>query len=490
MNTVYSLFQNVVAENRDRTAIIENDRTMTFGELSNLTDLIAGSFPERITSVGIVMSHRAEMIAAILAVLKCGARYVPAEPNFPTGRIRYMMEEAEVDFILTETSFTDKLGDFDVRLFDCEICGLVAPASEKEDTGKPGLPAYVLYTSGTTGRPKGICVTNRNVCHYVRAFANEFKPTAGDIMLQYSVCSFDIFVEEVFASLLNGVALAIPSTKDKEDVKSLMNFVERHKVTMISGFPYLLAEMNHLPCIPARLRLLISGGDVLRGAYVDRLLEQTEVYNTYGPSETCVCASYYRCNGGTVLKDGTYPIGKPVLGAKICILDADGNTLPDGETGEICIYGDGVSQGYIGEHAEENKAFEHTKNSSVIYHSGDLGYVLPSGDIAFLHRKDTQIMIYGKRVEVMEVEARLYQCSGIEQAVVRAFTDEDGLSYMTAYIVPSTQDMKVSEVRKELSENLAEFMIPEFIVKMPQIPLNSNGKPDTARLPIVMKASA
>lgn len=180
----------------------------------------------------------------------------------------------------------------------------------------------------------------------------------------------------------------------------------------------------------------------------------------------------------------------PVLGAKICILDADGKRLPDGETGEICIYGDGVSGGYIGEHAEENKAFEHAKDNGVIYHSGDLGYFLPSGDIAFLHRKDTQIMIYGKRVEVMEVEARLYQCRGIEQAVVRAFTDEDGLSYMTAYIVPSTQEMRVSKVRKELSENLAAFMIPEFIVKMPQIPLNSNGKPDTARLPVVMKASA
>lgn len=322
MNTIYSLFQNVVTENRNKTAIIENDRTMTFGELSNLVDLIAGSFPEEITSVGIVMSHRAEMIAAILAVLKCGARYVPAEPNFPTGRIRYMMEEANVDFILSETSFTDKLGSFDVRLFDCEICGLETPTTEKEDTGKPGLPAYVLYTSGTTGRPKGICVTNRNVCHYVKAFANEFKPTTNDIMLQYSVCSFDIFVEEVFASLLNGAALAIPSAEDKEDVKTLMNFVERYQVTMISGFPYLLAEMNHLPCIPGCLRLLISGGDVLWGAYVDRLLEQAEVYNTYGPSETTVCASYYRYNDKTVLKDSTYPIGKPVIGTKIYIIDA------------------------------------------------------------------------------------------------------------------------------------------------------------------------
>lgn len=136
----------------------------------------------------------------------------------------------------------------------------------------------------------------------------------------------------------------------------------------------------------------------------------------------------------------------------------------------------------------ENKAFEPTQDGGILYRSGDLGYFLPNGDLAFLHRKDTQIMIYGKRVEVMEVEARLYQCSGIEQAVVRAFTDENGLSYMTAYIVPSVQDMRVSEVRKELSENLAAFMIPEFIVKMPQIPLNSNGKPDTARLPVVMKA--
>ena len=482
MNTIYSLFQSIVTENKEKTAIIENDRTMTFDELSNLVDLIAGSFPKEVTSVGIVMSHRAEMIAAILAVLKCGARYVPAEPSFPTGRIHYMMKEAKVDFILTEMSFSDKLKGFEIRLTDCEICGLETPASKRTAVLNPELPAYVLYTSGTTGRPKGTCVTNHNVCHYIRAFANEFKPTADDIMLQYSVCSFDIFVEEVFASLLNGAALAIPSSEDKEDIKSLMKFVERHNVTMLSGFPYLLAEMNHLTCIPKCLRLLISGGDVLRGVYVDHLLEQTKVYNTYGPSETTVCASYYCCNNGTVLEDGTYPIGKPVMGAKIQILDTNGNEVEIGETGEICIYGDGVSNGYIG---EENKAFKQTSKVGKIYHSGDLGYFLPSGNIAFLHRKDTQIMIYGKRVEVTEVESRLFKCRGVEQAVVKAFIDEDGLSYM---IVPSMQDIKVSEIRKELSENLTSFMIPEFIVKMRKIPLNSNGKPDTEKLPVVMKA--
>lgn len=489
MDTIYSLFKTTAEKYKNETAIIENDRKLTFGELSELTDKIAAAFPDDLMSVGIVMSHRAEMIAAILAVLKRGARYVPAEPNFPTKRIAFMMEEAAVDFVLTENSFAAKLNGLPVRLADCEICGMET-AAESFDQSSPDKPAYVLYTSGTTGRPKGVCVTNHNVCYYVRAFENEFHPTVGDIMLQYSVCSFDIFVEEVFTSLLNGAALAIPSDEDKADVRSLMKFIERHGVTMLSGFPYLLAEMNHLPEIPRSLRLLISGGDVLRGVYADKLLPQAEVYNTYGPSETTVCASYYHCNAGAVLEDGTYPIGKPVKGAEIRILDADGNETPNGEIGEICICGDGVSLGYIGDHGEENKAFERLPNGDVMYRSGDLGYFLPNGDVAFLHRKDSQIMIYGKRVEVAEVESRLYQCGGVEQAVVRAFSDEDGLSYMIAYVVPSNREIKVSDIRRELSEDLAGFMIPEFIVKMPKIPLNSNGKPDKEQLPIVMKAGS
>ena len=486
-NTIYGFFEEIVKKQPEATAIIENKRTMTFRELSDMVDMIADSFPDDTKAVGIVMRHRAEMIASILAVLKSGAMYIPAEPAFPTGRISYMMDEAKADFVITEMQFASKLEDYEQIYSDCSIC-MAAPDSEKRlYRQSPDDLAYILYTSGTTGRPKGVSVTNKNVCHYVRAFENEFHPKKGDIMLQYSVCSFDIFVEEVFTSLLNGAALAIPSDDDKKDIKSLMAFVERHNVTMLSGFPYLLAEMNHLNSIPNSLRLLISGGDVLRGHHVNKLLEKAEVYNTYGPSETTVCASYYRCRDGQGLEDGTYPIGHPVLGTTIKILDADGKEVPKGETGEICIYGGGVSNGYIGDHDEENKAFVKLADGSRMYRSGDLGYILPDGNIAFLHRKDTQIMIYGKRVEVMEVESRLYQCSGVEQAIVRSFTDEEGLSYMVAYIVPRENGLKVSQVRRELAENLAPFMIPEFIVKRPQIPLNSNGKPDMDRMPVVMK---
>ena len=486
-NTIYGLFRAMVDRQGDAPAVIEDKRIMTFKELSAMVDMIADSFPDDTKSVGIVMRHRAEMVASIFAVLKTGAMYVPAEPSFPTGRIRYMMDEAKVDFVLTEMQYESKLDGFKQIYSDCSICMADPGSSGRIYSQNPDDLAYVLYTSGTTGNPKGVSVTNKNVCHYIRAFADEFHPGRGDIMLQYSVCSFDIFVEEVFASLLSGAAIAIPSEDDRNDIPSLMEFVRRHGVTILSGFPYLLADLNHLDSIPTSLRLLISGGDVLRGHHVGNLLDKAEVYNTYGPSETTVCASYYRCRAGKVLEDGTYPIGKPVLGAEIQILDQTGNRVKPGETGEICILGGGVSRGYIGNHDAENKAFEKLPDGRVMYRSGDLGYYLPDGNIAFLRRKDTQIMIYGKRVEVMEVESRLYQCSGVEQAVVRAFTDEEGLSYMVAYVVPRNTGLKISQVRKELAENLTDFMIPEFIVRMPQIPLNANGKPDLTRMPVIMK---
>lgn len=481
-NTLYRLLKETVRRYPDAPAVIEENRTCSFSELLDLADQRAAAFPTHPKSVGIVMDHGIEMIVSMFAVLKCGARYIPAEPTFPIRRIKYMMKEADVDFILTQPAYAPMLDEFPLQFWD-----LSCASFDRIDHSGPEADAYVLYTSGTTGRPKGVCVSNANVCHYVQAFKYEFHIGPGDIMLQYSVCSFDIFVEEVFASLLNGAALAIPSVRDKHDTISLMEFVEKHGVTIISGFPYLLADMNRLEKIPSSLRLLISGGDVLRSQYVDHLLDQAEVYNTYGPSETTVCASYYKCIPDAALEDGTYPIGHSVQGAQIRILDENGNEVPKGRTGEICIFGDGVSSGYIGSHEKENEAFVALEDNTRMYRSGDLGYVLPDGNLAFLHRKDTQIMIYGKRVEVSEVESVLCQCSGIAEAIVHPYEDEHHLSYMIAYIVPNQKDICLSSLKKELSQSLASFMIPEFFVKMDHIPLNANGKPDDLHLPVVLK---
>ncbi len=484
MNTksIVNVFEEIVRKNPSAPAVFDGNRRLTREELSRLSDIIASQLPEGSRRIGIIMDHSVEMIAAVLAVLKRGAAYVPSEPAFPVERIRYMMQDAKADAVITQEKYAGLTEHIPIVLIE-QGHPMERNAAIPLTAGKSSDPAYVLYTSGTTGKPKGVEVTNGNVLHYIRAFQKEFHPGESDTILQHSVCSFDIFVEEVFGALLSGAALAIPSPEDKQDIESLMAFVEKNHVSVISGFPYLLQEMNSLPSIPESLRLLISGGDVLRESYVDRLISRVTVYNTYGPSETTVCASYYNCSAGSALPDGTYPVGKPVQGADIRILDKQGNEVPKGTTGELCILGNGVSLGYTGNRTRENRVFQRIQGGRRMYRSGDLGYRLPDGNIAFLHRKDTQIMIMGKRVEVSEVENVLLQSGLVHQACVCPKTDDNQLSYMAAYIVKQSSDVTIPQIRKYLSAYLVDFMIPEIFVELPYLPLNANGKVDKTALP-------
>ncbi len=485
-NTVYGLFREQAEARSDATAVFDERRSLTFSELDRLADTIASGFPvKRPDFVGIVMDHSVEMIASMLAVVKLGAAYIPVEPTFPVERIRLMMRESHIDFIITEKEHASLLPGFPLHFVErgtatgADLPSLPASASPED-------AAYVLYTSGTTGMPKGVVVENRNVCHYVRAFWHEFHPGPGDVMLQYSVCTFDIFVEEVFTTLLSGATLAIPDAYRKNNLRALVRFVEEHNVTEISGFPYLLLELNRLERIPSSLRLLISGGDVLRARYISNLMDKVVIYNTYGPSETTVCASYFRCTDSKPLADGTYPIGKPVIGAEMEILDENLRPVPDGEIGEICIFGDGVSRGYLGP-TPESVNFTTMPDGRRVYRSGDMGYRLPDGNFAFLRRRDTQVMIMGKRVECDEVENALCHCTKIEQAAVCPRTDTQGLSYLTAYIVPRDDDFSIEELKLRLADYLTPYMIPEFFVIMRSLPLTPNGKIDRKALPVILK---
>lgn len=417
------------------------------------------------------MSHGIEMIAAMLAVLKSGAAYVPAEPSLPKDRIDYMMDSAGVSLVITD-----------------DYCRDLPAAKSFPDRSTPSGIAYVLYTSGTTGKPKGVVVQNSSVVNYAEAFEAEFHVAPGDVMLQYSICAFDIFVEEVFTTLLNGATLAIPPESVHDGgIDGLIDFCERHGVTEISGFPYLLADMNRHKIYPSKLRLLISGGDVVRESYITWLRHQGfMIYNTYGPSETTVCATYYRIDNASALDDGTYPVGKAIKGVDVKILDKHQNEVTPGQTGEICIFGKGVSRGYLCNPPEQAN-FMTWHDGRRMYRSGDLGYLLPDGDIAFLHRCDKQVMILGRRVEPDEVENILNESPCVERGIVRAFTDEHGLAYLTAYIVLSHKYCKVSRIIDFLKSKLADYMIPEFFVRMEEIPLTPRGKVDNHALPVIMK---
>lgn len=485
-DTLTNRLHSLVEQSPEHPALVYKNEILTRTQLENLAGQIAKALPAS-SRIGLVMDHLPAMIASLFGIRKKGSAYIPAEPSFPKGRIERMMKEADVSVILTQKKYADLLAGFPL-LFLEDLSLDPDQKTEEDDHSAPEDFAYVLYTSGTTGAPKGVCITDANVCHYVDAFNEEFHVRPDDRMLQNSVCSFDIFTEEVFASLLNGAALVIPEDEDKKSARSLMDFVEENGITMISGFPYLLEKLNKLDRLPESLRLLISGGDVLRKSYVDNLYDKVAVYNTYGPSETTVCAAYFHALPGTALEDGTFPIGHPVKDVQIELLDGQGHPVKKGETGEIVIYGKGVGKGYLKDHGHENDVFETLPDGRVRYWSGDLGKELEDGNLAFLHRKDSQIMIYGRRVEIGEVENALNLCRGVEQAVVRDFLDEQSLPYLCAYIVTNDAFRGVHTLKKELANQLPSFMIPEFFIKMKEIPLNANGKPDLAALGQVLKS--
>ncbi len=471
-DTIYSRFREVALRQPEAPAIIEEAETLTYAQLDRLANRIMARFYDRrLPIIGIVMSHGAEQIAAMLAVLKSGAAYVPAEPSLPQERIDYMMHEAGVQLVLTD-----------------RFCRhLPESADDLPDRSVPDGLAYILYTSGTSGRPKGVEIENHSVVNYAEAFETEFKTGPGDIMLQYSVCSFDIFVEEVFTTLLNGAAIAIPTPAIRNgSIDGLMKFIERHDVTIIDGFPYLLAELNKLPTLPQSVNLLISGGDVIRGSYITNLRKPgIRIYNTYGPSETTVCSNYFRADNAEPLDDGTFPIGKAVKGVEVRILDKNLKPVAKGAVGEICIFGEGVGRGYLG-NPPEQRNFVTLPDGTRMYRSGDLGYELPDGNLAFLHRRDEQVMILGKRVEPEEVENVLNSCPGVERGIVRAFLDDNGLHYLTAYFVAKDKPT-LHDIRSHMASELVDFMIPEFFVRVPSIPLTDRGKVDTDALPVVMK---
>lgn len=488
MDTIYDGFLETARRDPTATAIIDEHGEVSYQQLEHMANEIAARLPEQARFVGIIMDHSAEMIAAILATLKQGAAYVPAEPDFPPARIAFMMNECQADALITQKD-SPALASLAAPRIMIEPGSLRSVRDQKPSTVSQAHPddlAYILYTSGTTGTPKGVSVENRNVRAYIRAFQDEFSLTSADRMLQHSVCSFDIFVEEVFSTLLAGATLVIAPKNVKEDPAALIAFINEQAITIVDGFPYLLDDINAQPDRPSMVRLYISGGDVLHASQVSNLVNEAMVYNTYGPSETTCCASYFRCDNAKPLDDGTYPVGHPIKGTSIAVVDENLKPVSQGELGEFVISGAGVSRGYLTPHPDQAN-FTESPDGVRHYRSGDMGYVDAQGNLVFLHRKDDQVMIRGKRVEAKEVENVLLQDEAVHQAVVVPARDEAGFSYLIAYLVPMADDFSLAELRSRLAHHLAPFMIPEFFVKMNAIPLNTHGKPAVEELPIVLK---
>ncbi len=464
-------YEALLAEGPDRLCLIDGDREYTRREFASLIEECKGDLSGTETGrIGIVLEHGARQVASIFAALELGLTYVPAEPSTPHERLRFMMQEAGVDLLLSDKTLS----------FEDLKCVHPGEQGSGERLSKAfANPGYILFTSGSSGHPKGVEVGESAILTYIDAFQAEFLLTERDRMLQHSVVSFDIFVEEVFASILNGASLVIPPLRIRDDLTSLFRYMEEKKVSVVSAFPYLARAFDSSQVLPSSLRLFISGGDVLRASYVERLRKLITVYNTYGPSETTVCVTYFNASKGEALPDGTFPIGKPISGSQIQIVDGDLKERERGSTGEILIIGPGVADGYVGSSSRENTRFLTLPDGRRGYLSGDLGSLLEDGNIAFHGRKDNQVMIYGKRVEPGEVTSVLEGLPGVKEAVVVSAKDDEGLDYLVAHLVSETPQ---HIIRRSLRQKLPSYMIPEAFCYYPFLPRNPRGKIDVPSL--------
>lgn len=486
--TLHQWFEEQVEKTPDHVAVIGagTNAPVTYRELNTAANQLArrlrqlGAQPG--LAIGLLADPSYPMVAGILGILKSGAAYLPIDTDYPDERIEFMMNDSGASILLI-TTLLKRLSWFHGQILNLDDPQVWSGETDNlEPSSGPGDLAYIIYTSGTTGRPKGVLVEHRQVTAYLEAFFHQFAIDANDVSIHLTSIAFDAFVEEFYPVLLNGGTFGIPGKNDMMDISRLAEFIRQHRVTMIDCTPLMLNEFNRLELNDLEsVRIIISGGDVLKPGYVNRLKETGNVYNTYGPTESTVCATYYHYTASSNLEN--IPIGKPIKNYNLYILDEINQLQPVGVGGEIGVSGAGVTRGYLNRVELTHDRFipDPVYLRQRMYRSGDRGRWLEDGNIEFLGRVDRQVKIRGYRIEIGEIEKRILEFPRVSQAVVMVREEGDGEKYLCAYVVPA--DLDEVELRHFLVIRIPDYMIPQFFVRLEQLPLTASGKIDTRALP-------
>ena len=486
------LFEAQVERTPDAVALSMGQETLRYGELNARANQLArylqmlGARPG--VAVGVGLERSLEMVTALLAVLKTGAAYVPLDPDYPRDRLRYMSENASLIIVLTSESLAER--------FDVHICRRLCLDREEKsiaqeddhDLGPIATPqdlAYILYTSGSTGQPKGVEIPHQALVNFLCSIRQEPGCSAQDVMLSVTTLSFDIAGLELYVPLLVGARVEIAGRAVAMDGRQLRTLCEAVQPTIMQATPATWRMLVEAGWQGGNGLTVLCGGEPLPPDLAASLLDRSvALWNMYGPTETTIWSTIERIE--RTAREVT--IGRPIANTEVYILDQFLQPVPVGVSGELYIGGHGLARGYRGRpDLTQERFIPHPFSQEPLarlYRTGDLARYRPDGRIVHLGRLDHQVKIRGFRIELGEIEAALSRHQAVHQAVVLARDDQQGVKQLVAYVV--CQDGPVpnqQKLRSFLQSEIPEYMVPSLFVFLKAMPLTANNKVDRKALP-------
>ncbi|NSB66306.1 non-ribosomal peptide synthetase [Clostridium saccharobutylicum] len=518
--TMHQLFEEQVEKTPDNLAAVFEGKEITYRELNERANQLAVFLKEKGINAGmpvaIIVERSMEMIIGVMGILKCGGAYVPIDPKFPITRIKTIIKNSNISCIVTQGEQIELIKELQKENNDIKsvICidieedenfenENIVTAKElvnlpKENLGELSTSediAYIIYTSGSTGTPKGVVIKHKPAINLIEWVNKKFNVGEKDQVLFVTSFCFDLSVYDMFGILAAGGCIRIASKDEVKDSQKLLNIICEEPITFWDSAPAALQQL--VPLLPkdkevvknGKLRLIFQSGDwipVTLPGIMEKAFPGVKVISLGGATEATIWSNYYEIEK----VDANWisiPYGKPIQNAKYYILDSNLNPCPMGVAGDLYIGGECLAEGYANDlkQTEERfipNAFVQECNEKM-YKTGDMARWMQDGNMEFLGRKDHQVKIRGYRIEIGEIEYQLLQHESIKEVFVMAREDESKNKYLCAYIV-AEENLTVAELRKYLGNLLPSYMIPSYLIQIPNMPITSNGKIDRKALPM------
>ena len=495
-NNLYLLFEKSARLYPDADCILIENQKLSYEQAQQEISKVCATIlhlAENEDFIGVPTTRCIEQIIFVLAILKAGKAYLPIDFGYPKKRLDSMIGNSNLSFCLTTKE--DKNNVLANGLTPIEVTSLEKTTDQEgTDLKTEDLATYVLYTSGSTGEPKGVCMGEKAMLNLIDWQNENSTSKNGSRTLQFAPLSFDVSFQEIMATLSNGGTLVLINDALRLDMVALLDYIKKQQVNRLF-LPFValqaLAETAiSTKVFPESLKEIMTAGEQLKiTSQVNTFftkLKDCVLYNQYGPTE-CHVVTELRLDGHPSNWPALPTIGKPIKNTTIYILDKNLETVPDGTTGELCIAGECLAIGYLNNPELTDEKFVDWSSpdgkTSRIYRTGDIAQFLPDGNIEFLGRQDDQVKISGHRIELAEVELAINSLPGIHQTVVIASNHLAGQTQLVAYIEPNQDDLDLASIRQKVSDILPDYMLPSYFVAVAGFPKTSSGKIDKKSLP-------